>query len=30
MHTKLLVTALRRGSVFMTEKYVELLEVYLR
>lgn len=29
-HTKLLVTALRRGSVFMTEKYVELLEVYLR
>lgn len=30
MHTKLLVTALRRGSVFMTEKYVELLEIYLR
>lgn len=30
MHTKLLVTALRRGSVFMTEKYVKLLEVYLR
>ena len=29
MHTKLLVTALRRGSVFMTEKYVEFLRIYL-
>lgn len=29
MHTKLLVTALRRASVFMTEKYVEFLRIYL-
>ena len=29
-HTKLLASALKRGSVFMTEKYVELLKVYLR
>ena len=29
-HTKLLVSTLKRGSVFMTEKYVEFLKVYLR
>ena len=28
-HTKLLASALKRGSVFMTEKYVELLRIYL-
>ena len=29
-HTKLLTSALKRGSVFMTEKYVELLRIYFR
>ena len=29
-HTKLLASALKRGSVFMTEKYVELLRIYFR
>ena len=28
-HTKLLASALKRGSVFMTEKYVEFLRIYL-
>lgn len=29
VHTKLLASALKRGSVFMTEKYVEFLRIYL-
>ena len=28
-HTRLLASALGRGSVFMTEKYVEFLRIYL-
>ena len=28
-HTKLLASALGRGSVFMTEKYVDFMKVYL-
>ena len=28
-HTKLLASALKRGSVFMTEKYVDFLRIYI-
>ena len=28
-HTKLLASALKRGSVFMTKKYVDFLRIYI-